>query len=63
LIVDGHAVSWQRLCELRRLQLAAWKAAQCEQPALFDLQDDCRPWPSGPLPGGIRSRVCFDNID
>jgi len=43
LMVDGHAVSWQRLCELRRQQLAAWKAAQPEQPALFELKDDCRP--------------------
>jgi hypothetical protein len=43
LMVDGHAVSWQRLCELRRQQLAAWKAAQCEQASLFELKDDCRP--------------------
>jgi hypothetical protein len=28
LIVDGHALSWQRLCDLRREQLEAWKAAQ-----------------------------------
>jgi hypothetical protein len=33
LIVDGHARSWQRLCELRRQQLEAWKAAQPSQPA------------------------------
>ena len=43
LMVDGHAVSWQRLCELRRQQLAAWKAAQSEQVALFELQEDSRP--------------------
>jgi hypothetical protein len=43
LIVDGHAYSWQRLCELRREQLEAWKAAQPKQPALFELKDDCRP--------------------
>jgi hypothetical protein len=43
LIVDGHAYSWQRLCELRRQQLAAWKAARGEQPALFELQKDFRP--------------------
>jgi hypothetical protein len=41
--VDGHAFSWQRLCDLRRQQLEAWKAAQARQPALFDLKDDCRP--------------------
>jgi hypothetical protein len=43
LIVDGHAFSWQRLCELRRQQLEARKAAEARQLALFDLKDDCRP--------------------
>ena len=28
LIVDGHAFSWQRLCELRRQQLEVWRTAQ-----------------------------------
>ncbi|MDX6574547.1 MAG: hypothetical protein QOE96_500 [Blastocatellia bacterium] len=42
LIVDGHALSWQRLCELRRQRLEAWKAAQPRQPALFELRDGCR---------------------
>ena len=43
LIVDGHAFSWQRLCELRRQQLEEWKNAQPSQPALFELKNDCRP--------------------
>jgi len=43
LIVDGHAYNWQHLCELRRQQLEAWRAAQPGQPALFELKDDCRP--------------------
>lgn len=43
LIVDGHAFSWQRLCDLRRKQLEAWKIAEARQPALFDLKIDCRP--------------------
>ena len=43
IIVNGHAFSWQQLCELRRQQLEAWKAAHGEQPALFELRDDCRP--------------------
>jgi hypothetical protein len=43
LIVDGHAFGWQRLCELRRQQLEAWKAAQASRPALFELKNDCRP--------------------
>ena len=43
IIVDGHAFSWRRLCELRKAQLEAWRAAQAQQPALFDLRDDSRP--------------------
>jgi hypothetical protein len=43
LVIDGHGYSWQQLCELRRQQLEAWKAAQSRQLALFDLKDDCRP--------------------
>jgi hypothetical protein len=45
LVVDGHAFSWQRLCELRGQQLEAWKAAHPSQPALLELKDDCRPAP------------------
>jgi hypothetical protein len=43
IIMDGHAFSWQRVVELRRQQLAAWKAARPEQPTLFELKHDCRP--------------------
>ena len=43
IIVNGHAFSWQQLCELRRQQLEAWKAERGAQPALFELRDDCRP--------------------
>jgi hypothetical protein len=43
LIIDGHAFSWKRLCDLRRQQLEAWRAAQGRQTALFELKDDCRP--------------------
>jgi len=43
IIIDGHAYSWQRLCELRREQLEAWKATRKAQPALFELKDDYRP--------------------
>lgn len=43
LIVDGHAFSWQRLSELRREQLEAWKKSEARQLALFELKTDCRP--------------------
>jgi hypothetical protein len=42
IIVEGHAYSWQRLCELRQAQLAAWKATRPAQPSLFELKEDCR---------------------
>lgn len=43
LIIDGHGYSWQQLCELRRRQLEARRAAQPQQLTLFELRDDCRP--------------------
>jgi hypothetical protein len=43
LIIDGHGFSWQRLCELRRQQLEAWRSTQERQLALFELKQDCRP--------------------
>jgi len=43
LIVDGHAFSWQRLCDLRRQQLEERKKAEARQLALFELRTDCRP--------------------
>jgi hypothetical protein len=43
ILIDGHAFSWQEICELRRRQLEAWKAAQPRQLALFELREDCRP--------------------
>ena len=43
IVIDGRAYSWRALCERRRQQLEAWKAAQPRQPALFELKDDSRP--------------------
>jgi hypothetical protein len=59
LIVDGHALSWQRLCELRRQQLEEWKAAQPQQPALFELKDDCRPEAERSAAGRYREPTLF----
>ena len=41
--IGGQAYCWQEICELRRQQLEARKAARGEQPTLFELKDDCRP--------------------
>ena len=43
LVVDGHGFNWQRLCELRRQQLEAWRAEQARQLTLFEMQEDSRP--------------------
>ena len=43
IVIDGHGYSWQQLCELRRQQLEAWRAAQSAQPALFEMKHDVRP--------------------
>ena len=43
IVIEGRAYSWRRVLELRRDQIEAWKAAQPQQPALFEMNDDCRP--------------------
>ena len=43
IIIDGRAHRWRDIVELRRQQIAAWKAARPDQPALFPLKDDSRP--------------------
>jgi hypothetical protein len=43
ITIGGHAYSWRQLCEQRRQQVAAWKEAQPQQPALFALREDARP--------------------
>lgn len=43
IIIDGRAYSWRRIQALRRQQLATWREAQPQQPALFALKDDRRP--------------------
>lgn len=43
ITIEGRAYSWRVLLEARRAQIEAWKAAQPEQPALFELKQDTRP--------------------
>jgi hypothetical protein len=45
IIIEGRAYSWRALVALRKAQLDAWRKAQGEQPALFELVEDCRPKP------------------
>jgi len=60
LMVDGRAFSWQRLCELRREQLEAWKKAEGRQPALFELRDDYRPQAARTAAGRYREPSLLD---
>jgi hypothetical protein len=43
IVIDGRAHSWRALMALRKAQLEAWRKAQGEQSALFELHHDCRP--------------------
>ena len=61
LIVDGHAFSWQRLCDLRRQQIEAWKKTEGRQPALFELRDDHRPPAERTAAGRYLQPSLFDN--
>jgi hypothetical protein len=62
IVIDGHGYSWQQLCELRRQQLEAWKAAQGEQPTLFELKDDCRPQAERTAAGRYQEPTLFSSI-
>ena len=43
IIIAGRAYRWREILDLRRQQIAAWKAARPDQPALFPLIEDSRP--------------------
>ena len=43
IMIDGRAHSWRWILDLRRAQIETWKAAQPQQPALFELREDSRP--------------------
>jgi hypothetical protein len=64
LIIDGRTHSWQALCDLRRQQLEAWRAAQPRQLALFELKNDTRPVDERTAAGRYREPTLFaDNDD
>ncbi len=62
IIIDGHAYSWRRIVALRREQIAAWKAAQPEQPALFALKHDKRPEAERTAAGRYREPGLFSEL-
>jgi hypothetical protein len=63
IILDGHAYSWQQLCELHRQQLEAWRAAQPRQLALFELKNDTRPVADRTAAGRYREPTLFTHTD
>ena len=63
IIVDGHAYSWQRLCEMRRQQLEAWRLSQPEQPVLFPLVADFRPQSEQTAAGRYQEPTLFDDAE
>jgi hypothetical protein len=62
LIIDGHGFSWQRLCELRREQLEAWRESQARQLTLFELKDDSRPSAERTALGRYEAPTFLDRI-
>jgi hypothetical protein len=62
LIIDGHAFSWQHLCELRRRQMEEWEAAQPLQTALFELKADCRPAAERSAAGRYQEPTLFSSF-
>jgi hypothetical protein len=62
IIIGGHAYSWQELCELRRQQLEAWKAAQPRQLALFEPKTDCRPAAERTAAGRYQEPTLFGDL-
>ena len=57
MIIDGRGYHWRGIVDVRRQQIAAWKAARPEQPAMFPLRNDSRLSQSVAPQGAIRSRV------
>jgi hypothetical protein len=62
LIVDGHAFSWQRLCDLRRQQMEARAKAEARQLALFELKTDCQPRAERKAAGRYQKPSLLDRI-
>ena len=62
IIIDGRAYTWRDIIELRRQQIAAWKAARPDQPALFPLIEDSRPRPERTAAGRFLEPSLLDRM-
>jgi hypothetical protein len=59
--IDGKRFVWRELLQRRREQLAA--GAKVEQPALFELKEDCRPIPERTAAGRYSEPSLFGFIE
>ena len=57
--IDGKRYRWRDILEARRAQLAAERREQ--QPALFELIDDCRPRSQHTAAGRYSEPMLFDH--
>lgn len=66
IIIQGHAYSWKRICELRREQrreqLECWCKAQGARPALFALMEDGRPHSERSVAGRYKEPTLLTHI-
>lgn len=62
IIIEGRAFSWRAILDLRRMQLEAWRAAQPQQPALFELRKDRRPAAERSAAGRYREPTLFSDL-
>jgi hypothetical protein len=60
IVIEGRAYRWRDILELRRQQIAAWKAARPDQPALFPLIEDSRPKPERTAAGRYTEPTLLD---
>lgn len=60
IIIAGRAYRWRDILEMRRQQIAAWKTARPEQPALFPLVADCRPKAERTATGRYKEPTLFN---
>jgi hypothetical protein len=59
--IDGKRIAWRDVLQRRREQLQA--STQPEQPALFELKDDCRPASDRTAAGRYREPSLFTLLD
>jgi hypothetical protein len=62
IIIGGRAYRWREIVQLRRQQIAAWKAARPEQPALFALREDFRPATQRTVAGRYHEPSLLDGL-